>query len=68
MSACRLRSTDCRGMGRVGVMRAAGSYMRECCRCFLFQQSTNCANSLAHRLGDQPYTDAHSPCDHIATS
>lgn len=37
-------------------------------RVFLFQQATNCVNSLAHWLGDQPYADATSPRDHIFTA
>ncbi|RYP17142.1 hypothetical protein DL765_004675 [Monosporascus sp. GIB2] len=37
-------------------------------RTFLFQQSTNCVNSLAHYLGDQPYADGHSSRDHILTA
>ncbi|KAM0256100.1 hypothetical protein ACHAQJ_005187 [Trichoderma viride] len=37
-------------------------------RAFLFQQATNCVNSLAHWLGDQPYADANSPRDHILTA
>lgn len=37
-------------------------------RAFLFQQATNCVNSLAHWLGDQPYADETSPRDHIFTA
>lgn len=37
-------------------------------RVFLFQQATNCVNSLAHILGDQPYADTHSPRDHLVTA
>ncbi|KAL7920196.1 fatty acid desaturase domain-containing protein [Trichoderma austrokoningii] len=37
-------------------------------RVFLFQQATNCVNSLAHWLGDQPYADATSPRDHMLTA
>ncbi|KKO96490.1 acyl-CoA desaturase [Trichoderma harzianum] len=37
-------------------------------RIFLFQQATNCVNSLAHWLGDQPYADTNSPRDHIFTA
>lgn len=37
-------------------------------RVFLFQQSTNCVNSLAHYIGEQPYAASHSPRDNILIS
>jgi hypothetical protein len=37
-------------------------------RIFFFQQSTNCVNSLANYLSNQPYVDAHSPRNHIITA
>ncbi|KAK5997690.1 Acyl-CoA desaturase [Cladobotryum mycophilum] len=37
-------------------------------RAFFFQQCTNCVNSLAHYLGDQPYADKNSPRNHILTA
>ncbi|KAJ5708739.1 acyl-CoA desaturase [Penicillium malachiteum] len=37
-------------------------------RYFLVNQATFCVNSLAHWLGDQPYGDQHSPCNHIMTA
>ncbi|KAJ3483403.1 hypothetical protein NLG97_g7314 [Lecanicillium saksenae] len=37
-------------------------------RVFFVQQSIFCVNSLAHWLGDQPYSDRHTPRDHILTA
>jgi stearoyl-CoA desaturase (delta-9 desaturase) len=37
-------------------------------RLFLVHQSTFCVNSLAHYLGDQPFSDRHSSRDHLFTS
>lgn len=31
-------------------------------------QSTFCVNSLAHWLGDKPFDDKHTPCDHFFTA
>ncbi|KAG2058251.1 hypothetical protein BDR06DRAFT_980516 [Suillus hirtellus] len=35
--------------------------------CFL-HHSTFCVNSLAHWLGETPFDDKHSPCDHFVTA
>ena len=32
------------------------------------QQCTFCVNSLAHYMGDQPFSDRHTPRDHIVTA
>jgi stearoyl-CoA desaturase (delta-9 desaturase) len=35
---------------------------------FADKQSTFCVNSLAHWLGDKPFDDKHTPCDHFFTA
>ncbi|OJJ05597.1 hypothetical protein ASPVEDRAFT_137931 [Aspergillus versicolor CBS 583.65] len=37
-------------------------------RVFFIQQATNCVNSLAHWLGEQPFDDRNSPRDHFLTA
>ncbi|KAL5332429.1 fatty acid desaturase-domain-containing protein, partial [Aspergillus crustosus] len=37
-------------------------------RVFFIQQATNCVNSLAHWIGEQPFDDRNSPRDHVLTA
>ncbi|KAL4995040.1 hypothetical protein BDV10DRAFT_196999 [Aspergillus recurvatus] len=37
-------------------------------RVFFIQQATNCVNSLAHWIGEQPFDDRNSPRDHVITA
>ncbi|KAL4948384.1 hypothetical protein BDW69DRAFT_94099 [Aspergillus filifer] len=37
-------------------------------RVFFIQQATNCVNSLAHWIGEQPFDDRNSPRDHMITA
>lgn len=37
-------------------------------RMAILQQCTFCVNSLAHYMGSQPFSDRHSPRDHIVTA
>ncbi|ORZ26321.1 putative stearoyl-CoA desaturase [Lobosporangium transversale] len=37
-------------------------------RQFVVHQSTYCVNSLAHWLGDKPFDDRRTPCDHLFTA
>lgn len=40
---------------------AGGFIYASCLRVFTIQQATFCVNSLAHWVGDKPYSDRHSP-------
>lgn len=45
-----------------------GFFFAGAARLVFVHHSTFCVNSLAHWLGDKPFDDKHTPCDHFFTA